>query len=1094
MLQLVLGVAGTGKSTRLMEEIHRRAAAGLPSILLVPEQFSAAAEGMAYARLGDAESAVCEVLSFRTLAERILRHAGGLQLPVLAEADRAVFVRRALDAVASELAGFARQRRSAAFCNLCAHTLAELKTAGATPEKLRDIAKQQEDGKLLEIALVYAAYEAAIAGAAVDPEDRLALAAARADGGYLEGKACFVDSFDGFTAPEYQMLEQLLRFGGGLWVALCCPDLYDNEAPGLFGPVRKAAHKLNGLAQKAGQALAPPLQLKAEHRPQAAGLLAVNRLLAGEGLQPAGECSAEGVTLTAAENEWEELRLAAAEMHRLALSGVPYSKMALVCRDVAAYESVARRQLELYGIPCFADFTQTIEYTAPVAFLRAALALLRGGLGSAAILALLKTGLCGCDEAELAALENYVFTWDPKADDWRAPFTGHPDGLLLELDETAEAQLAAAEGLRAAVVPVLEDFVRRARKANARSLSRRLYLLLDHFKAAERTDALADTLEQRGELTYATQLRRAWDLAMQLLDRMALLLGDEQVSADEYDELLVILVRSTEFGSAPQTLECALLSGADRMRLAEPDYCFVLGLCEGEFPMQVGYSGLLTHNDRDLLVAGGIEMPGSFENRSMLEEMFFYRALSSPRKGLYLSWPKRRAGAAKSISAALEPVADLLAPPTLQLPPAALAATPAAAYDLLGEHYRDNSATAATLYAALEGYEGDGQDWPGALELLRQVDNPGLFQVADQGALSRLVGRQLTLSATVAEQYFNCRFSYYMERVLRVRPRRKAELSPMESGTFVHHVLEQVLLEAGAGFKHCADEQLAEMAARHADEFIAQYLPQNTRRSAWQLEQIKAVTTRLLCYMRSAAAQSEFEVAAVELSIGGQGGVAPLEITTPAGNTVRVTGKIDRVDVLHRDGSSYLCIVDYKTGDKKMNLKELYHGLNMQMMIYMDALCQSDLFENPVPAAALYLGGDPAPAAGARGEGTADAFTFNGLLLGDGEVLRALDASGAYMPVRYNKDGSPRASASLASGEKFSAIRRHVRGLLADMAEGIHGGSFPARPLVTGSHNPCQWCAYRAACRHEDGQNEPELLTPENLFAPPEAAEGGEGA
>ena len=1074
MLQLVLGAAGTGKSTWLMDAIGGRARAGHKSILLVPEQFSSSAEGEAWQALGERDSGLVEVLSFRTLAQRILRTCGGAGTQVLGDAGQVVYVRRALDAVGEKLQAFARQRRSTAFCNLCAQTISELKTAGADAAALLRVGEAEKDDKFKELAMILEAYEAQIEGSAMDPQDLLSLAATKADCGYFDGKACFIDSFDGFTAPEYRLIAEVMASCEALTVGLCCDGLSSGAAqPALFAPVRRTAHRLIDMAARAGLKASAPVVLQRLHRPQTAGLAAVNHILAlGEGeRQPA-----EGVFFTAAQDEWEEVGMAAAEMHRLALAGVPYSRMALICRDTAQYQRVVQRVLPLYDIPFFYDQPDTIEYTAPVAFLRAALAILQRGLSSPEILALLKTGLCGYTDGDIASLENYVYTWEPRAAQWQQPFDRHPGGLLQEMDEEATARLEAAERLRAGVAPVLEDFRRKARGGGARGLSRSLYLLMDRFDAASHAEAMAAQMLAEGEFAFADQCRRAWDLAMDLLDQMAALLGDEKVTAAEYDDLLLILVRATDFGQTPQTLECAVFTGADRMRLFRPDYCFVLGLCQGEFPREVGYSGLLTHNDRDALVRAGVEMPGSFENRTMLEEMFFYKALCAPAQGLYLSWPRRHSGEGRAQSAALQPVLDALAPPALALDAAQLAATPAAAYDLLGLEYRGNTPLAASLYQALESLP----DMADKLELLRRVDNPGDFFVKDAALVRRLVGREMTLSATTAEQFYKCPFSYFMERVLRVRPRRKAEVSPMESGTFVHYILEQVLREAGENFAQTPDQPLLAMTARHAEDFIRENLPDDTRRTARRLAQITDTCARLVLFMRDAAAQSRFSIDALELAIGDEeGAVPPLEVETADGQKVRVVGKVDRVDTLDMDGKTYLCIVDYKTGNKDFRLDELDYGNNIQMIIYMGALCENagDRYPNAAPAGVLYLGSDPSPRLGGR-EGTGkSAFKLNGLLLSDTSVLDALDSreNGSFLPVRFTKDGAPHKSSPVADAAVFDDTIGTVRGLLADMARQVYDGSFPARPLVKGQARPCTYCAYRAACRHEDGQNETQM-------------------
>ncbi|MDL2324673.1 PD-(D/E)XK nuclease family protein [Ruminococcaceae bacterium OttesenSCG-928-A16] len=1085
MLCLILGVSGTGKTTQLLAAIKQRATQNKPSIFLVPEQFSSSAEIMMYKELGDAHSGMVEVVSFRTMAERILRLSGGLTTPVLTEAARTVFVRRALDALGSEANSFARHRRNHAFCNMCAATIEELKTAGATPAVLRSIGLQNTEPKLAELALIFEAYEAAIAGLAMDPEDRLTAAAHKADCGYFTGKACFIDNFDGFTTPEYTLLAALLQGCEEVNVALCCDDLTETDGGlGLFSPVRRTAQRLVGLAQKQNQRVLAPQVLHQQRRCAAAGLASVNALLAFNQLPP--QPSTQGLTVTQYNTDWEEARNVAAAMHNLALQGMPYSRMAVVCRDLSLYEASVRRAFGLFGIPYFTDAPATIEYTAPVVFIRAALRLLREGLTTDAILALLKTGLCGFSPARLAALENYAYTWRPKAADWRAPFTGNPSGILQRFGKQQKEQLALAEETRLAVVPVLEHFIQSCRGKTAAVVSKQLYLLLQKFNAEEHAEAIENELARQGTQTAADERRRAWDVAMELLEQMELLVGKEALPATEYDDLFLLLVRSTDFGQLPQALECAVFTSADRMRLASPEVCFVLGVTEGEFPMQVGYSGLLTHADRDLLVSGGVEMPGSFENRTLLEEMFFYRALTTARTGLHISWPTRHSGAPKAISAALKPICAALAPPPLVLPTRAQAATPAAAFDLLGNIYRENTPKTAALQQALgQSPLPQAGSWLG---LLSQVQNNGEFKVKDTALVRQIVGDTLTLSATKTERYYQCRFSYYMERILGVTPRRRAELSPMESGTFVHYVLEQVLNQAGETFAKLEDAALTEMAGRHADEFIAENLGSATLREKNILNRIKQTTTELLLFLRDSAAESDFVLDAVELPItDAPDAIPPLEVLTPEGYKLRVTGEVDRVDVLRQGDTTYLCIIDYKTGSKKFNLADIYCGINMQMMIYMATLRKNggQRYPGALPAAVLYVGADPAPATGLRSE-VAPVYQVDGLLLDNPDILRALshNTGGLFLPVKFDKSGKPRASKKLAALAKIGQIERHVETLLAGMASGVYGGYFPARPLVETNSRPCDYCPYRAACRHEDGQNETKIEAPKDVFEP----------
>lgn len=262
------------------------------------------------------------------------------------------------------------------------------------------------------------------------------------------------------------------------------------------------------------------------------------------------------------------------------------------------------------------------------------------------------------------------------------------------------AALARAEALRAEVVPRVERFLDAARGQTAAGISKQLYLLLDAFSGAEHTAQAAAAFEQAGDPLRARALYATWENMMDLLGQMEQLLGGDEVTAAEYAELFALLLHEADLGHVPETQDAVIVTTADRMRLDSPDVCFVLGVSEGKFPKLLGASGLLSHADRDLLVQGGVEMPGSYENRTLLEQMFFYRALTAPAQALYVSFVPPEAGGAP-LSAAMEPLVEALAPPADVLDEAQRAPTPAAALDLLGAAYREDTPQTAALEAAL---------------------------------------------------------------------------------------------------------------------------------------------------------------------------------------------------------------------------------------------------------------------------------------------------------------------------------------------------------------------------------------------------------
>ena len=1109
MLKLILGGSGSGKTTLLYQRIGARAAAGEKSILLVPEQFTSSTEGRIYRELGDARSGFVESFSFTSLAEKILSAEGGAAVQTLTDAGRTVLVRRALEELQDNVHYYYRHRRSAAFCQMAAQTIDELKSAGLSGQQLYTLAQNcgAESGKLSELALIFQGYETLLAHTGMDPADRLELAAARLENAlaegrvpaFLEGREVFIDEFDTFNAPKKRLLGALLACLPAVTVALC-----DDGAPlapgdlGLFSGAKQVAAQLRQLARKNGAEVAVPQLLRRDLRHKdAPALAAVTRLL------ETGSCDVlpeetQDLTLYAAPSREEEARAVAGAIRRRMRQGVRCGKMAVVCRDIAKYRAALQYEFRMADIPLYCDEPTTPEFSAPATAVRALLALARGADLTENLTTLAKTGLCALSEEEVCALENYAYTWSPNAAAWRAEFTRNPKGFgdAAPTEEDAE-NLQRAEKARALLVGAVETLRAKLRDANAEQMSRALYFCLKELGAEEQQAAQVEATRTARGIPAAEEAAREWNVVMGLLDEMARLLGTQTVPVPEYEDLFGLLLRSSDLGHIPQTLDAVVLASAGKMRLDAPDYVFVLGLAEGEFPTAPGETGLLTHADRDALMANAIDLPDCFENRVVREQVCFYKALTAPAKGLWMSWPK---GQGLTLCAALEPIVEGLRPASPQLELSDLAATPADGLDCLGGGWPLTGTERASLTEALRSPDGSE---PEGLQLLHRMAGRAPRQVRDLDALELLLGRRLRISPSQLEKYYTCRYGYFLQYVLGLRPRKRAELSADQSGTLMHWVLQMALDPAPgpdnplAGamtpFLELDDEAMAALAALLVDEYAKRYLPEDTARFAYLLSRLKKSMASLLCYLRDEQRQSSFKPVACELKIGRvEDSVPGQTYRLSDGRTVQLIGTVDRADEwVEQDGTRWVRVVDYKTGSKKLDLKEVYCGLDCQMLLYLFSLTRdaSGRFTGAEPAGVLYLLADPAPETTTRADAAKSVeYKLDGLVRDEQKVFDAMDAeeTGRYLPFSFrNGVPSPYQKDKRADIAKLNRIRLHLDDLVTQMGEQLYGGQIAAEPLVTG-RSPCQWCDYGFICCHETGIGERALDAPAKPFEPEE--------
>ena len=1107
MLNFILGPSGSGKSQQMLAALRARAERGERSILIVPEQFTSSTEGVLFRTLGDSLSAYVESYSFTSLSEALLRRYGGAAVPTLTEAGRALLLRRATDSLLDKVVYYSRQRRSAAFCEKAAQTISELKSAGVTPEMLADYAKAPgaDREKLDELALIYAAYEGMLAQSAMDPGDRQQRAAERLDAAFFAGRAVFIDEFDTFNAPKRALLAAMLPVAD-VSICLCCDGEQDPDGGmGLFSGAKNVVHTLKRMAQEGGIPTHTTVLTADRRHADAPALAELNLLLADPAYTPEHtvDPAHPAITYHAAASRQAEAKAVAAEIAARARAGTPYSRMAVICRNAEQYLAPLRYEFRLQGIPLFCDEATTPENTAPARAVHAALDLLRG-VSSRSILRLLKTGLVDLPDAQQCALENYAYTWQLTAADWRAPFTCSAAGYAGRDTEQDKQTLADAEAARAYLMERIAAFVPKASGAPAAALTKQLYLFLESLGAEKTLDRLAEELRVQGRLPDADEALREWNVVMGLLDQLARLLGDEVFAPADYAELFTLLLRTTDMGHIPQSLDSVIVTTAGRMRLPETDAVFVVGLLEGEFPQTPGDQGLLTHADRDMMMGQGAELPDCFANKVLREGICFYKALTVARKYLWLSWPTAaHAEDTAPASAALAPVLNYLQVPPYTPTAEQLAASPAAALDVLGP-MSQNPAQAGEGAAVRAALDADPALAPGYAAVRRAADTAGQKQrVENTAELEKLLGRGLRISPTRFEKYQSCPFGYFLQYILKAAPRQKAELAPNISGTLTHWVLENALRRQGAAFKDLDAEQLETLVNALVDEYVADNLPGMTVRMEYLIGRIRRNLVGLLGFIQRDLRQSGFQPVAFELRIDDRPDadnpdaphIDPVQLEDGAGHTIRIVGTVDRVDAmpLEKPGKTYLRVVDYKTGGKEFKLKEVYCGLDCQMLLYLFTLERNGgaLFPHAAAAGVEYLLADPAPESVERRTLTEDAdpaptYPMNGLLLDDESIYRAMDTrgTGEFVPLNFNaKTGRvTNAKSTLADEAKLGRIRDHLDGLLIDMAKNLYGGRIDAEPLCVGTKSPCTYCEFRTACAHRDGEHERTINLKDDPF------------
>lgn len=1083
MLHFILGRAGSGKTHTVRFSLWDMAQKENQKLmLLVPEQYSFESERAMLRLLGAKDEQKVQVISFTRLADFIFRQYGGLAGRRLDDGGRSILMSLALEQVSAELPLYSRHAQTPELVNMMLAACAEMKMCVVTPNDLTAAASAMQDStlkeKTAELALIFSAYDALVAQSYLDPLDDLTrLKKLLQKQNFFNGYTVMLDSFKGFTVQEMDILELMIQQADDVYISFCTDRLDDPEhGMGLFSQVRRTAKQVLRLAHENNVKVAAPVMLKNGTRFQHAGLAALEESAFRTIHQPYIH-KAEDVILYNAKTIYDESAYIASTIRGLVMEkGYRYRDFVIIARSMEKYQGCLDVALEQYEIPYFMDKPRAIDAEPLMHLVLSAFKIVKLGFKSDDIFAYLKTGLAGLSSCEISLLENYTYVWNLSGEKWKHPWSGHPQGFVSTMTEHQTQQLDEINKLREKVMMPLEKFAQSIANANGEGMAKAIYILLTDIDVPTHLKELYHSLKKSGQTELAEQQLRLWDLLMNILDQTALVLNNTYLPHARYAELLRLVILAGSIASIPQGLDEVTVGAADRMRPAEPKVVFLIGAVQGEFPLTPSSNGVFSDDERSTLVALGLPLSSTLEDTAIEECFLAYAAMTSPSERLYITWPCAGISGEAKIASSIVAQAKTILPNLTEfdetnLPQETFANAKEPAFELTARYWKQNSPFSATLKKLFK----ERQEFVLRMNALERASQKRPVKFADKSKAKALFDSSKHISATQIENYHLCRFQYFCRYGLGAKERIPAEMNALEYGSLMHFLLENL-------FRTFGSEQINAMSKQELKEKITYVINQyielkmggsqdKTPRFNFLFGRLADSAQVVISHIAQELAQSSFKPAAYELELKEGSDFPPLTINLPGGDSVTIDGKIDRVDIMEKNGERYVRVIDYKTGKKEFKLADILVGINMQMLIYLAAVIESG---KVMPAGVLYMPATRPIIAAARGTENDELqkevdkkLRMNGIVLNDNNIIHGMEpgASGKYIPVTLKNEEPARMDNVLSNDEMKSTIR-HIKGLVADMAETLHDGDVAAEPL-TGDYDACRYCSYFAVCVHE---------------------------
>lgn len=1110
-LRFYFGPSGSGKSHRIYEEIMQRAAQepGRNFLIIVPDQFTMQTQKDLVMRSDRGGILNIDVLSFGRLSHRILEEVGTKEMPVLDDTGKSLVLQKIAADLKEQLPAMGSLLHKQGYIHEVKSAISEFMQYGISTQDMdKLIASAEKRGalamKLRDLKTLYRGFQDYIRDHFITTEETLdVLRRSLVKSKILPDSVVVFDGFTGFTPIQNRLIQELMRVCEETIVTVTIgeeedPYQMDGEQK-LFHLSKKTVADLVKLAAEAEVTRGEDVFVKGgpNRFTEAPALCYLEQNLFRYQYEPYMEKQRE-IHMFEALSPREEVHQTALYIRKLIREeGLTYRDIAVVIGDLEGYASYVETEFGQLEIPCFLDRTRGIVLNPMIEYIKSALQLYIRDFSYDTVFHFLRSGMADISREEIDELENYVIRTGARGyRTYSRLFTRKTEemqqGSGQEDTERAEETMERLNRIRQQFADTVE-ILHMAPRAKAGEYVDHLYDFLEQNQVQQKLLNYQQRFEQEGDLAKAREYAQIYRLVMDLLDQIYELLGEEEISLQEFADILEAGFGEITVGTIPQNVDRIVVGDMERTRLKQVKVLFFLGVNDGNIPKNASKGGIISDMDREFLIESGTEMAPSPRQQMYIQRLYLYLNMTKPSERLYLSYAKVNSdGKGIRPSYLIDTVRKLFPQLAVEYPQnrsrlEQIEGRQEGARYLAEElrEYADGTLREEErqdFYLMYRAYEADpeGRDRLTAAAFRRYKES-GLSRIVARA----LYGRQLENSVSRLETYAACACRHFLQYGLSLQEREEFGFEVSDMGNVYHAVLENFagkLAESGRTWWDF-DENFATQAIKEAVEgYAATYgetVLYSSARNEYAITRMSRILTRTVLTLQQHLKQGSFQPDDYELSFRFAEDLDSIHVDLSEEEKMHLQGRIDRIDVSEDEEHVYVKVIDYKSGNKKFDLAALYYGLQLQLVVYMNAAMELESRKHPdkeiVPAALLYYHiDDPTietPVELTQEQINEEILTklrMNGVVNSDPAVVERLDRflqdKSKVIPVEKKKDGSFSARSGILSREELHVVSAYVDTKIRQIGREILDGKIAANPYEKGNEEACTYCAYKKVC------------------------------
>ena len=1101
-LQFVMGPSGSGKSHYLYQKVTKESIENPDKnyIVLVPEQFTMQTQKdlvMSSPRKGIMN---VDVLSFNRLAYRIFEETGEKDHVILDDVGKNFVLRKIAGDCESELKILGSNLKKTGYISEMKSVISEFGQYDVQVSDLEEMLGDMDGNtnlyyKLCDMKVVYQEFQNFLKDKYITGEEVLEiLCDSVPHSKILAGSTVVLDGFTGFTPIQNKLLKALMKVCEKVVVTVTMdqrenPFVYSHPYQ-LFALSKQMVVALTEIAKTERVEIEDPVYLyqKPVYRfenNEALGFLESHLFRYSKEHY---DMLQDSVQIWCAKNPQEEIDFAAQKIRRIVREQkYRYRDIAVITSDQTAYANHIEKIFEKYEIPVFMDHKRSILLNSFVEYLRSLLNMVEQNFTYESVFRYLRTGLAGFGDEEIDILENYVVALGVRG------YSKWQEKWLRRTRNMVEADLAQVNSIREKFVTRIEEVVEvlKRRHKTVREVTTAIHDFFLKEEIQQRVKEYELYFAEQGELALEKEYAQVYRIVIELFDKFVELLGEERISMKEYCELLDAGLEQAKVGIIPPSVDQVVVGDVERTRLKDVKVILFVGVNDAFIPGNTNKGGIISEHDRDKFMEKGLSLAPGSKEKTFIQKFYLYLMLTKPTEQIILLYSK-----SSSEGNSLRPaylVADLLKMFSKMK-------VQEVKHDLSEQELTEKSGVSFLVEGLQNHHEGLSEEWqelytwykknPDWAERINQVVEAAFYEnpkdILSTETAKKLYGEVLENSVTRLENFSACAYSHFLTYGLRLKERDVYQFQAVDLGNLFHGALERFskkMEHAGCTWTTITDEQKEMFIENSVEECIVDYgntILYSSARNEYVITRLKRMIRRTVWALIKQLKNSSFTPKGYEISFGGTTPISSSNIQLDELGRMRLRGKIDRVDICEDEEHVYVKIMDYKTGAKAFDLGELCYGLQMQLVLYMNAAMELEQRKQPdkqvIPAGIFYYQIQDPVVDKERDLDKVERAILkelrpDGVVNASKEVIDLLEKSndGVYtaIPVSFNKDGSLSKKSQVLTQDEFKLISEFAKHQAKETGKKILEGNIDVAPYELGDRTGCDYCPYHAVCGFE---------------------------